>query len=365
MCYGLRLVLVLVAAIVLMGRCDKLEKLIDSVYSDFVNERDFMGISVGVVTPEGIRYFNYGVQNQTSLAVNENTIFSINSMTKVFTAIALADHVVNKNTVKIENRIQPLIPDHKMPIDDGKDILFLDLVTHWSGLPTRPDNWVDPDADDVYSTYTDELFFEYLGNYTFIDLHLRRQYWYSNLAFGLCAYILSSEIDNSDFNHLMHSTIFDPLNMDRSGLVIDEKSDSQLAVGHETDGTSVTWGWSCETVLGSWAIRSTAADMTKFLQANIKADSDDSTPLYRAMNFSHQRQRPTDEDGYSIGLGWRIEDSTNTRMKSGSGDGFECNMLFNSEHNLGLVVLSNSYIDSPHDTTTTSEFIFKELLKMY
>lgn len=355
----------IVACNLLLAECDKLKALIDSVYSDYVNAKDFMGIAVGVITPDGTRFFNYGVQNQSSLPIDEKTIFSINSMTKVFTAIALADHVVNKNSVKIENRIQSFIPDHMMPMDEEKDILFVDLVTHWSGLPTRPSNWVDPNADDVYSTYTDELFFEYLGNYTFDDLHLRRQYWYSNLAFGLCAYILSNEIDKSNFNNLMHSTIFDPLNMNRSGLVIDEKIDSQLAVGHETDGTPDSYGWSCETVLGSWAIRSTAEDMTKFLEANIKADTDNTTPLYRAMQFSHQRQRPTDEDGYSIGLGWRIEDATSNRMKSGSGDGFECNMIFNSERNLGLVVLSNSYIDSPHDTTTTSEFIFKELLKMY
>jgi len=77
-------------------------------------------------------------------------------------------------------------------------------------------------------------------------------------------------------------------------------------------------------------------------------------------------QRPTDEAGYRIGLGWRI-DEQETRLKSGSGDGFESIMFFNRDEDcrLGLVVLSNSYIASPNDTTTTGTDIFNELLRHY
>lgn len=83
---------------------------------------------------------------------------------------------------------------------------------------------------------------------------------------------------------------------------------------------------------------------------------------------------------YLLGLGWRIADD-GTRLKSGSGDGFESIMFFNrgdkpptntntnttntTACSLGLVILSNSYIESPYDTTTTGTDIFNQLLKQY
>jgi hypothetical protein len=41
---------------------------------------------------------------------------------------------------------------------------WLDLATHWSGLPTRPDNFPDPTAPDPYAGYTDDLFFEFMAH---------------------------------------------------------------------------------------------------------------------------------------------------------------------------------------------------------
>ena len=64
-------------------------------------------------------------------------------MTKVFTGISLALSV-NANKVDLEDTIQKFIPSEMMPTDEGKNMTFVDLATHWSGLPTRPDNFPDP-----------------------------------------------------------------------------------------------------------------------------------------------------------------------------------------------------------------------------
>lgn len=82
--------------------------------------------------------------------------------------------------IQLDDTIQRFIPSHVIPIDDTilKQMTFKDLATHYSGLPTRPDNFPSPDADDYYEDYTDELFFEFLGNYSFDEFHLRRQYYY-------------------------------------------------------------------------------------------------------------------------------------------------------------------------------------------
>lgn len=59
-------------------------------------------------------------------------------------------------------------------------------------------------------------------------------------------------MDNSNFNNTIRDRIFNQLDMNLSGLVLDSKDYTYLAGGHSSDGTSVNFGTSPETVLGSW-----------------------------------------------------------------------------------------------------------------
>lgn len=105
--------------------------------------------------------------------------------------------------------------------------------------------------------------------------------------------------------------------------------------------------------------------MLKFLSANMDTSgSTTNEALLAALKLTQIPRRSTDEDGYSIGLGWRIQ-ADGTHLKSGSGDGFEGIMFFNAKAGTALVVLSNSYIDAPNDTTTTGTDIFAALLDAY
>jgi CubicO group peptidase (beta-lactamase class C family) len=124
--------------------------------------------------------------------------------------------------------------------------------------------------------YTDDLFYEFMADYTFggdAGLHIRRQYWYSNCAFGLLASALTA-LQGTTFAALMRSLVFAPLGMARSSLVTDSEPNdapTSLAVGHDVDGSPRDFGTSPETVLGSWAIRSTARDLLTFLAASLLA----------------------------------------------------------------------------------------------
>jgi len=127
---------------------------------------------------------------------------------------------------------------------------------------------------------------------------------------------------------MMLRTILNPLKIKSSGLCTDSKDIDNLAVGHDEDGTSRAWGWSCEAALGLWAMRSTARGMVSFLAAIMEAsqEKEDASVVLQAMATSHKAYRSTDTEGCQIGLGWRIKESTGTRMKSGSGDVQESNM---------------------------------------
>ena len=107
--------------------------------------------------------------------------------------------------------------------------------------------------------------------------------------------------------------------------------------------------------------------MSEFLAANLQASRHSSKEnIFAALELAQQEtRRPTDEPmRYHMGLGWRVEVDTGTRLKSGSMDGFESNMLINAEKNIALVVMSNSYVDAPNDVDTLSSEIFEFMMHM-
>ena len=74
-----------------------------------------MGVAIATVIDGRKQFFNYGVQNVSSYNITEDTLFSINSATKVFTSVILAS-LVTSNKILLDERIQPRIPYYLMPI---------------------------------------------------------------------------------------------------------------------------------------------------------------------------------------------------------------------------------------------------------
>ena len=97
---------------------------------------------IGLIDPNGTQFYGHGKSSNSSNAtVNENTIFNIGSITKVFTTILLAD-MVNKGLVNLDDPIEKYLPSNVIvPQFNGHKITVEDLATHTSGLPEFPDNY--------------------------------------------------------------------------------------------------------------------------------------------------------------------------------------------------------------------------------
>ena len=141
-------------------------------------------IAIGFVDPNGTQFYGHGKMSNTSNAtVDENTIFSIGSTTKVFTTILLAD-MVNKGLIKLDDPIEKYLPSNvTVPQYKGHKITIEDLATHTSGLPEFPDNYCpsfnpakDSRIDDSVQyrkdlmnctkNYTFDQFYQALSNIT-------------------------------------------------------------------------------------------------------------------------------------------------------------------------------------------------------
>ena len=72
----------------------------------------YVSIMVGIVDTEGPRYYSYGTVSPTSNKTpDENSVYEIGSITKVFTTILLAD-LMQKSEIRLDDPIERYLPNH-------------------------------------------------------------------------------------------------------------------------------------------------------------------------------------------------------------------------------------------------------------
>jgi serine-type D-Ala-D-Ala carboxypeptidase/endopeptidase len=125
---------------------------------------DGVGIVVGVIGPQGRRVVSYGHLDQGDpRPLDGDTGFEIGSVTKVFTALLLAE-MVRKGEVALADPVAKYLPAVKIPERSGRSITLLDLATHTSGLPFMPDAL--PAFDDPAPTrYGAAPLYQFLATY--------------------------------------------------------------------------------------------------------------------------------------------------------------------------------------------------------
>ena len=91
------------------------------------------GLQIAVVNHNKlVKTANYGIANmQDSVAVDDNTLFTINSMTKGFTGIAIMQ-LVEQGKLQLTHKISQYLAE--LP-EQWRDITVKQLLTHTSGLP--------------------------------------------------------------------------------------------------------------------------------------------------------------------------------------------------------------------------------------
>lgn len=106
------------------------------------SNRTKAGIVIGIVDLNGTQFYSNGkISNANNATLDQNTIFAIDSNTKVFTTILLAE-MVEEGLIKLNEPIDKYLPSNVIvPQYKGHKITIEDLATHTSGLPEFPSNY--------------------------------------------------------------------------------------------------------------------------------------------------------------------------------------------------------------------------------
>lgn len=293
-------------------------------------------IVVGMVDKDGPRYYNFGNVKTGGVPANEHSIYEIGSISKVFTAILLAQQVLD-GKVKLDDPAQKYLPkEARVPQRGGKEILLANLSDHTSGLPRMPSNFTPADPGNPFADYTVAQLYSFLSSYE-LTRDIGSAYEYSNLAQGLLGHVLALNAGMS-YEELMKKTIASPLQMKETKIALDDKMKKNLATGY-SNGVAVE-NWDIPTLAGAGAIRSSTFDMLKFLAANMGLKK---SPLYPAMKMTHE-VRHDKAGAMRVGLGWHIAKGKNGDViwHNGGTGGYRTFAGFVKETSTGVVVLTNS-----------------------
>lgn len=301
------------------------------------DDADRIGIVVGVIEPAGRRFVAHGsTGGASSAAVDEHTVFEIGSITKVFTALLLAD-MVERGEVALDDPIADYLPERvAVPVGGGRQITLIDLATHTSGLPRLPTNLAPADAANPYVDYSVEQLYEFLSSYE-LPRDVGAEFEYSNLGMGLLGHVLGVAAGD-DYEMLVHTRITEPLGMDSTAVALTADLEARLATGHDTRRDAVS-NWDLPTLAGAGALRSTASDMLDFLALHLGSEESALTPAAQAM---HAVTRPAGELG-RIALGWLIAPRGETDLvwHDGGTGGYRAFTGYDPQARVGVVVLTN------------------------
>jgi serine-type D-Ala-D-Ala carboxypeptidase/endopeptidase len=290
------------------------------------------GIAVGVIDHGTTKVYVAGSDGK-GRRVDAQTLFEIGSVTKTFTATALAV-MMQRGEVRLDDPISKYLPPGvRAPTRDGKAITLLDLAEQRSGLPRLPNNMDDVGGDDPYADYTNADMYAFLNGYT-LTRDPGVKYEYSNYAVGLLGQLLANRMKTT-YPQLVQSLVFDPLGMRQTAVMITGAADpSMLAAGHDLSGATVST-WHAQSIAPAGTIASSVDDMLKYLRCNMGRG-----PLAHSCLFA-QRPRTAGAPGHEIGLVWNVNSTTGNVSHGGDTSGFHAFVAISRNRQTGVVALSN------------------------
>jgi CubicO group peptidase (beta-lactamase class C family) len=299
------------------------------------------GVSIAVVEHGVRRVFSYG-------AAKSDSIFEIGSITKTFTGLVLSQ-MVEQGKVKFDEPVRELLPPGTVARPVGPEITLLDLATQHSGLPRMPDNFKPADPNNPYADYVAP------NLYAFVSQHGVAKpgdpgFLYSNLGFGLLGQALAVR-SGLPYPVLFKEEVIDPLGLKDTTVSLSPAQQARFIAGHDEHHQPVH-AWDLDVFAGAGAIRSTAADMLTYLEANLHpeklkpaAGSSAGATLSAALIQSHQL-RADAMPGMRIALAWFFVSGTGDYWHNGATGGYSSYAFFNLRADYAAVVLFNTTVGS-------------------
>jgi CubicO group peptidase (beta-lactamase class C family) len=313
-----------------------------------------MDNSVAVVRGDGVVHARgFGLREMGKKdPVTPDTIFSIGSLTKAFTATTLAI-LVDERKADWDDRVCKHLPTFRLfdPQAD-REVRLRDLLCHRTGLARHDLLWYRANWS-VEESVRRMAFLEPATSF-------RSKYEYNNLAYLVAGQAIARAA-GTPWHTFVRDRLIEPMGMKHAVFTASAaRALPDHATPHRRDASgklhAIEWYPDDEQIRASGSIKTSAADLARWLRLHlgggviegkriVSAEALEETctpqvvvPIDRALaQLTHTTQR-------SYGLGWQISDYRGRRLleHGGATDGFRARILLLPKERLGLVLLTNA-----------------------
>nr|WP_248287315.1 class C beta-lactamase [Massilia antarctica] len=249
----------------------RIRAIVDKAIRPLMAEYKVPGMAVAVTLDGQPHVFNYGLASvKDNTPVGDATLFELGSISKTLTS-TLASYAQVLGKLSLDEHPGTYMPELKGSPIDKMTVLNLGTYTG-SGLPLQfPDEVTDATMTDYFRQWKTQA-------------AAGAQRRYSNPSLGLFGHLTALAL-KSDFSDAMEQQLFPQLGMKTSYLRVPESAMVNYAWGYGDDNQARRMKPDA-LAAQAYGVRSTAADVLRFVQANIDPQQLDA-PMRRAVEGTH------------------------------------------------------------------------------
>lgn len=227
------------------------------------------GAIAAIVTRDESFKNSYGrISAGTAQPPNEDTLFEIGSITKLFTSLLLAE-MVGEGLLDFDAPIGTICPEFS---GAPQWITPRSLTTHTSGLPrihVPLHRALFMNVTNPYAAFSAKDLIGWTKAYRPQHPPKSAKVRYSNLGVGLLGYVLGC-VAGSDYGTALDQRILQPLGLSDTAIQLSADQKNRLATPHYGRGRE-TPPWDFDALAGAGALRSTARDLAILARAVMEA----------------------------------------------------------------------------------------------
>ncbi len=315
------------------------------------------GVAVAIVSNDSVIYARGFGTDGFGASLTERTGFVLGSMSKSVTALAVMQ-LAERNLVQLDAPVQQYLPWFRVAdASSSARITVRQLLQHTSGIPTNAAR-----ATGASRSLNDQV-------RALADVALNNApgavHEYASPNYLVLGAIVEA-VSQRSYASYVQASIFAPLGMRDSHvdqrIALEREHPGRLSSGHVyVFGFPVARTLPHEgDRLPTAALISSAADMGRFLVAQLRTDS---SGLLSAAGFAQMHTGGSPSDGFSYAFGWRDGTIAGERAVHHGGvvPHFRGKMVMLPNRSLGVVVLTNVSSAIPWPIAPTSHVMADEI----
>ena len=322
-----------------------------------------IGVSIGVITPEGIWTGATGISNlETEAATQTDDLFKIASISKAYTSAVILK-LQEQGKLSLDDTLDEWLPEIADRVTNGDNLTIRQLLNGTGGLwdyfnldgEFLPDFFADYVAGSNRDWQPEDLVAYAFGKPAFsAGLGSTEQWTYTNTG-NLIAALIAEEATGETFKQILNEEILEPLGLNNTFFTTEDVSLNELAKGYDDilkdgdigqdgnleDYTAVNTAIS----YGNGSIVSSAEDVAAFFDALASGDllSPESTAqIFNYVNTGSDGGRTgLDEFEFGLGVYPRILPWGETRSMDGSQFGYVSQVDYFQDSDTTISILAN------------------------